>query len=152
MDEWVHHQGWYRNIGVGRDFTGRSPERDSKSKKLAMAAMGAITVGAVGLTLTVAMVGRAEPPSETVPVEKVLVRGIGPDGRVQGAFSAKLNPQLVTMTYFVGDLVSPAAAGQARPSQRVGAATPSAVPTGTGLYAGHRIDHVEYCLERMGRQ
>ncbi len=78
-------------------------------KKLAMVAMGAITVGAVGLALTVAMVGRAEPPGETVPVEKELVRGIGPDGRVQGAFSAKPSSRLATMTYYVGDIVSPPA-------------------------------------------
>jgi len=74
-------------------------------KKLVVFAMGAISVGAVGLVLAVGVDGRAQPPRESTRVEEPDRRLVGPDGRPIGALTAKSNRAVITKTYYVGDIV-----------------------------------------------
>jgi len=75
-------------------------------KKLAMFAMGAISVGAV--IFVAAVVGRTQPPGENLRIEEPDLRPLGPDGRRIGPRMATPNLAMITKTYYLGDLSPPA--------------------------------------------
>ncbi|MFI5456316.1 MAG: RNA polymerase sigma factor [Isosphaerales bacterium] len=72
-------------------------------KKLAMFAMGAISVGAV--IFVAAVVGRTQPPNEIARIQQTDFRSLGPDGRPIGAATSNPNYSRYVKTYYVGDVV-----------------------------------------------